>query len=139
MSAPANLYQDLKNALNDFKTFLDTNVATIKPAIQALKSIVPQVGTLVTQLITLMNKLKTEIQNLNVSNVPGLSQLSSFTTSAQTLLTTAKNLLPAEANDIDAVLSVVSVVQGLPSLDTVKQDILNLIDAIISDLNSLNS
>jgi hypothetical protein len=32
----------------------------------------------------------------------------------------------------------VSVVSGLPSLDTVKQDILKLIDGIIGDLNSLN-
>jgi len=135
----SNLYQDLKNALNDFKTFLDTNVATIKPAIQALKSVVPQVGDLVNQLVTLMNKLKTEVQNLNVSNVPGLSQLSTFTTAAQTLLTTAENLLPNEKSDIDSVLSVVSVVQGLPSLDTVKQDILTLIDGVIADLNSLNA
>jgi hypothetical protein len=137
--ASSNLYQDLKNALNDFKTFLDTNVATIKPAIQALKSIVPKVGDLVTQLITLMNKLKTEIQNLNVSNVPGLSQLSGFTGAAQTLLQTAENLLPDDKSDIDAVLSVISVVNGLPSLDTVKQDILTLIDGIITDLNSLNA
>ena len=137
--ATSNLYQDLKNALTDFKTFLDANVATIKPAISALKSIVPQVGDLVTQLITLMNQLKTEIQNLNVSNVPGLSQLSSFTTSAQTLLQTAENLLPDQKSNIDAVLSVISVVGSLPSLDTVKQDILTLLDGIIGDLNSLNS
>ena len=137
--ATQNIYQDLKNALNDFKTFLDTNVATIKPAIQALKAVVPQVGDLVTQLIGLMNKLKTEVQNLNVSNVPGLSQLSTFTTAAQTLLQTAENLLPNEKSSIDSVLSVVSVVQALPSLDTVKQDILNLIDGVIGDLNTLNA
>jgi hypothetical protein len=138
MAAP-NLYQDLKNALTDFKTFLHTNAATIKPAIQALKAIVPQVGDLVTKLIDLMNKLKTEIQNLNVANVPGLSQLSTFTTAVQTLLQTSENLLPQDKVAIDDVLSVVSVVSGLPSLDTVKQDILALIDAIIGDLNSLNA
>lgn len=137
--ATTNLYQDLKNALTDFKTFLDKNVATIKPAIQALKSIVPQVGDLVTKLIDLMNKLKAEVQNLNVSNVPGLSQLSTFTTAAQTLLQTAENLLPDQKSNIDDVLSVVSVISGLPSLDTVKQDILTLIDGIIGDLNSLNA
>jgi phage-related protein len=137
--ATSNLYQDLKNALNDFKTFLDTNVTKIKPAIQALKSIVPQIGDLIGKLIDLMNKLKAEIQNLNVSNIPGLSQLAGFTSAAQTLLTTAESLLPDEKTAIDDVLSVVNVVSGLPSLDTVKQDILNLIDGIIGDLNTLNS
>jgi hypothetical protein len=137
--ATPNLYQDLKKALTDFKTFLDTNVTKIKPAIQALKSIVPQIGDLVTKLVDLMNKLKTEIQNLNVANVPGLSQLAGFTSAAQTLLTTAESLLPDQKSSIDEVLSVVNVVGGLPSLDTVKQDILTLIDGIIADLNSLNS
>jgi hypothetical protein len=137
--ATTNLYADLKKELDTFKSFLDTNVTVIKPAIQALKSIVPQVGDLVTQLIALMNSLKTEIQNLNVSNVPGLSQLSSFTAAAQSLLTAAENLLPDEKTNIDSVLSVISVVSSLPSLDAVKQDILKLIDGIIGDLNSLNS
>ena len=137
--ASSNLYQDLKNALTEFKTFLDKNVATIKPAIQALKSIVPQIGDLVTKLIDLMTKLKTEIQNLNVANVPGLSQLSGFTAAAKSLLETAESLLPDQKSSIDDVLSVVNVVGGLPSLDSVKQDILKLIDDIIADLNSLNS
>ncbi len=137
--ATSNLYQDLKNALTEFKTFLDTNTATIKPAIQALKSIVPQVGDLVTKLIDLMNSIKTEIQNLNVSNIPGLSQLSAFTNAAKTLLQVAESLVPDKKTQIDDVLSVVNVVSGLPSLDTVKQDILTLIDGIIGDLNALNS
>jgi ABC-type transporter Mla subunit MlaD len=134
-----NLYQDLKNALNDFKTFLDGAVPTLKPAIQAAKAIFPPVGDLVGQLITLMNQLKTAVQNLNVSNIPGLSQLSTFTNAAKTLLTTAENLLPDQKPNIDSVLSVVNVVGSFPSLDTVKQDIVNLITAIIADLNSLNS
>ena len=137
--ASSNLYQDLKNALTDFKTSLDKNVATIKPAIQALKSIVPQIGDLVTKLIDLMNKLKAEIQNLNVGGVPGLSQLAGFTAAAKSLLETAESLLPDQKGSIDDVLSVVNVVGGLPSLDTVKADILKLIDDIIADLNSLNS
>jgi len=137
--AGQNLYQDLKNALNDFKTFLDSNTDKIKPAIQALKAIVPQVGDLVNKLIDLMNKLKTEIQNLNVGNIPGLSQLSTFTTAAKTLLQTAENLLPDEKSSIDEVLGVVDVVSGLPSLDTVKQDILTLLDGIIADLKKLTA
>jgi hypothetical protein len=136
------LYDDLKNALNEFKTFLDTNVPTIKPAIQALKNI-PQIGTqigqLVTKLIGLLTSLKTQIQNLNVSAIPGLAAVSGFTGAAKTLLETAENLLPDQKAAIDDVLNVVNVVTGLPSLDAVKQDIISLIDAIIADLNALNS
>lgn len=139
MADTTNLYQDLKKALNDFKTFLDSNVATLKPAISALKAILPQVGDLLDKLIALMGQLKTAIQNLNVSGIPGLSQVSQFTTAAKTLLQTAENLLPDQKTAIDEVLGVVDVVSGLPSLDQVKTDILNLIDGIVSDLNSLKA
>lgn len=137
--ADSNLYQDLKNALNDFKTFLDTNVPTIKPAVSALKSVVPQIGDLLNKLIDLMGKLKAEIQGLNVGAIPGLDKVSQFTASAKTLLTTAEGLLPSEKPAIDDVLSAIDVVGSLPSLDTVKGDILSLIDAIVAQLNNLNS
>jgi ABC-type transporter Mla subunit MlaD len=139
MADTSNLYQDLKNALNDFKTFLDSNVATLKPAITALEAVLPQVGQLLDQLITLMGQLKTAIQNLNVSGIPGLAQVSQFTTATKTLLQTAENLLPDQKSAIDSVLGVVDVVSGLPSLDQVKTDILNLIGGIIQDLNSLKA
>src|SRR5712692_8645579 len=98
-----NLYQDLKDALQEFKTFLDTNVQTIKPAIQALISVIPQLGDLLTKLIDLMGKLKTEIQNLNVGNIPGLDKVSAFTNAVKVLLQTAENLLPKEKSAIDEV------------------------------------
>ncbi|MBV8580270.1 MAG: hypothetical protein JO225_03635 [Candidatus Eremiobacteraeota bacterium] len=137
--ADTNLYQDLKNALSDFKSFLDTNTATIKPAITALKSLVPQIGTLLTSLIDLMGKLQTEIDSINVGAIPGLDKVSAFTQSAKTLLTTAEGLLPDEKSSIDSVLSAIDVVGGLPSLDSVKTDIDNLIKAIVADLNTLNA
>lgn len=132
-----NLYQELKDVLQDFKTFLDTNVPTIKPAIQALASLIPQITDLINKLIDLMNKLKTEIQNLNVSGIPGLAQASTFTEKVKAFLEASKNLLPDEADTIDEVLGVANVVAGLPSLDAVKADIISLIDAIIGHLNSL--
>jgi hypothetical protein len=135
--AGTNLYGDLKNALNDFKTFLDANTATIAPAIKALESVVPQVSDLVSKLTDLMGKMKTEIQNLNVAGIPGIDQVSKFTNAITTVLTTAKSLLPDQATAIQDVLDVTNVVTGLPTLDTVKADILNLIDAIVADLNKL--
>lgn len=137
--AADNLYQDLKDVLQEFKDFLDTNVPVIKPAIQALTSMVPQITELLDKLIELMGKLKTEIQNLDVSAIPGIGEVSSFTTNVTNFLNTTKALLPDEADTIDDILDVASVVTGLPSLDQVKGEILGLIDAIVSHLNTLKS
>jgi phage-related protein len=134
-----NLYQELKDALQEFKDFLDTNVPVIKPAIQALSSMIPQINELIDKLISLMGDLRNEINNLNVGAIPGLDKVSQFTASVKTLLETSKNLLPGEADTIDDVLAVVNVVSGLPTLDTVKADILALIDQIVGHLNTLKS
>ncbi|HEX5717848.1 MAG TPA: hypothetical protein VF179_16945 [Thermoanaerobaculia bacterium] len=140
MATPANLFQELKDVLTTFKQFLDTNVNTIKPAITALKAIVPQVTELLDKLVDLMGKLKTEINNLNPGAVGGgLTQVTQFTNSAKTLLETAKNLLPNEASTIDEILSVISVVSSLPSLDAIKTEIIQLIDAITGHLNTLKT
>lgn len=138
--AAENLFEDLKDVLQDFKDFLDQKVAVIKPAITALKSIIPdQIDDLLSKLIDLMNKLKTEIQNLDVGAIPGLDEASEFTAKVKGFLESAKNLLPDESDEIDDVLSVADVVSGLPSLDDVKAEIIALIDAIIAHLNSLNA
>jgi len=100
---------------------------------------IPQINELITKLISLMGDLKTEINNLNVGAIPGLDKVSQFTGSVKTLLETSKNLLPGEADTIDDVLAVVNVVTGLPTLDTVKADIIALIDQIVGHLNSLKS
>lgn len=137
--AAQNLFQELKEVLEDFKKFLDDNVATIKPAVQALAGLIPQINELITKLVDLMGKLKAEIQKLDVSAIPGLAEASEFTTKIKAFLTAAKNLLPDEADTIDDVLGVADVVTGLPSLDEVKAEILSLIDAIVGHLNSLKS
>ena len=135
--AAQNLFEELKAALTSFKQFLDANIATIKPAIQALKTIVPKVTELITKLIDLMGKLKTEITNLNPGVVGDLAKVTEFTNATKTLLTTAKDLLPNEAATIDDVLGVVNVVSSLPSLDAVKAEIIALIDSIVANLNQL--
>ena len=138
MAAP-NLYEELKKVLQDLKTFLDQNVATIKPAITALKSLVPQIADLLNELIGLLGKLKTEIQNLNVGAVPGLDKVSAFTASVKTLLETTRKLLPNEAGAIDSVAAAADVVTGLPSVDQLKTELISLIDAIVGHQNSLKA
>lgn len=140
MPDPQNLYQELKNALDEFKQFLDEHANDIKPAIGPLNQLLNnQVFQLIDQLVALLTRLKTEINNLNVGNVPGLTEIPQFTNSIKTLLETSKNLLPNEAAAIDEVLRVVNVVGGLPSIDTVKADITSAIDAIINHLNDLKA
>lgn len=138
--AETNLFEDLRDVLQDFKDFLDEKVPVIKPAIDALRTIIPdQIDDLLDKLIDLMNKLKTEIQNLDVSAIPGLSEASEFTEKITSFLEAAKNLLPDETEAIDDVLGVADVVSGLPSLDEIKTEILALMDAIIGHLNTLKA
>lgn len=137
MPPPTNLYQQLKDALEEFRDFLDENVPVIKPAIVALGAMIPQIGQLLNQLIELMGDLKEEINNLNVGAIPGLAEVSQFTAGIKTLLETSKNLLPQQAGTINDVLAVVDVVGSLPSLDDVKGEINTLIDEIVVHLNSL--
>jgi ABC-type transporter Mla subunit MlaD len=134
-----NLFDDLKKALQELKDFLAAKKDLIKPAVSALKGLGLPIGDLLTQLITLLNKLKTEITNLDTSQVPGLSDISSFTGSVRSVLEAAKSLLPDESAEIDQVLGVADVVTSLPSLDQIKQEITDLIDAIVADLQDLNS
>ncbi len=135
-----NLFQELKDVLTEFKTFLAANVGTIKTAINALAALFPQIKDLITQLIDLMGKLKAEIEKLDVQNIPGLSEASQFTEKVTNLLTTTKTLLPAQAGAIDDVLSVAGVISGLPALTgQIKAEIVALIDAINGHLNTLKS
>lgn len=137
--AEKNLFDQLKDVLQDFKTFLDSNVPTIKPAIQAIASLIPQVTELIDKLVGLMDSLKTEINKLDVNAIPGLAEASNFTSKIKTLLDAAENLLPDQKSTIDDVRSVADVVTGLPSLDAVKAEIIALIDAINVHLNSLKA
>jgi hypothetical protein len=137
--AATNLFEDLKKSLQDLKDFLAAKKAVIKPAVSALKGLGLPIGDLLSQLITLLGKLKTEIANLDVSQIPGLADVSSFTGSVRTMLESARKLLPDESGDIEQVLGIADVVAGLPSLDQLKSQITDLITAIVADLQDLNS
>ncbi|PUB12415.1 hypothetical protein [Yoonia sediminilitoris] len=133
-----NLFEDLKEVLQEFKDFLDEKVAVIKPAITALRSIIPdQIDNLLDKLIELMNKLKAEVEKLDVSAIPGLGEAAEFTDQIKNFVGSAKSLLPDNADDFDAITDIADVVSGLPSIDEVKGEIIALIDAIVAHLNSL--
>jgi hypothetical protein len=137
--ADQSLFEQLKEVLADFKKFLDDNVPTIKPAIQAIASLIPQVTQLIDLLAELIGKLKAEIQNLDVSNIAGLAEVAEFTGKLPALLDAAKKLLPDETSSIDAIADVADVVTGLPSFEEVKAEIISLLDAIAAHLVSLKA
>lgn len=136
-----NLFDDLKKALSDFKTFLDDKKAVIKPAIAPLNQLTGgRVTELLDKLIDLLNKLKEEVTKLDPAQIPGLADVTAFTQSVKTLLETSKSLLPDQTSTINDVLSVVDVVGGLQGLTTqVKQEVLDLLQSIIGDLQFLKS
>jgi len=137
--ADQTLFDQLKGVLADLKKFLDDNVATIKPAINAIAALVPQVNQLIDELTGLLGKLRAEIDKLDVGNIPGLAEVSEFTGKIPAFLEAAKKILPGEAASIDSIGDVVSVVTGLPSVGDVKKELLGLIDAIVVHLNSLKA
>jgi hypothetical protein len=137
--AEKTLFDELKDVLQDFQTFLHDNVATIRPAIQAIASLIPQVNDLIDLLLDLMGKLKTAINELDVSAIPGVGDVAEFTGKIPALLDAAKKLLPDESSSIDAIGDVADVVTGLPSVEDVKATLIQLIDAITADLSSLKA
>jgi hypothetical protein len=134
-----SIYDDLKKALQDFKSFLGTNKQPIHDAIGPLKSLVPQIGDLLTALIGLMGKLADKVNQLDVGNIPGLAQVSEFTQDVQTLLQVVSTILPDQSSTINDVVGKAKVVGGLPGLGTVKQDILGLINDVTGTLQFINS
>lgn len=132
-----NLYQDLKNVLQEFTDFLDPKVAVIKPAIRALAALIPQINDLLDQLISVLNQVKTTIQNLDVGAIQGLDEVTTFTAHVRTFLGEAKKLLPDQSSTIDTALGTLDVVGSLPSIDQVRGEIVTLIDHLVQTLSGL--
>jgi phage-related protein len=138
--ADDNIYQDLKDVLEEFKTFLaqEPRFGTIKTAISSLASVIPKIVDVIDLLIDLMNQIKTEIQNLDVSAIPGLSDVSEFTGQITSFLDAAADLVSDEIKGtVDDIRSAINLVGGLPSLEEVKADIVELIGFIVGKLGEL--
>src|ERR1041385_952712 len=136
--AADNVYQELKTALEDFEKFLSDNEGKTKLAIPPLRALIgDRLNKLFDTLIDLLKKIEAEITKLDVSAIPGLAEVATFSQKIKGLLDAAKKLLPAEAAAIDEVSSAADIVAGLPSLDTVKADIIKALDSIVTVLGDL--
>ena len=139
MAAP-NLFEELKSALDTFKTFLDDNVGKIKPAVAPLDQMTGgRISELIGMLVDLMTSLKAEVDKLDPNLIPNQADVTTFTQSVKTLLETSKGLLPDQGDTIDEILDVAEIVTSLPSIEQLKEEIKGLIDAIITHLNNLTS
>jgi hypothetical protein len=136
-----NLYQDLKSELEDFQKFLTDNQAAIIGAVKTIKSVLPQVGSVIVDLIGLLTKLHAEVDKLDVSAIGGdvLANISSLSKNATAVVTTAEALLPADKDAFDKVLLGLNFASDLPSLKTLKADILKLIDDVSAELTTINA
>lgn len=140
MPAP-NLFEELKQALTEFKTFIVANETAIKGAIGVLKPLVPQIGELLTKLVQLLGQVRTAIDNLDLAAIGAgaLNDVAGLTQGATRVLQAAKDLLPSQAAAIDQALAVASFASGLPSFGQVKTQIIELIDFIVLKLNDFNA
>lgn len=138
--ASANPYQDLKDALQELWDILDSSeeYQAIAAAITALAVVFPDITKLIDELIGLLNQLKKAVEDLNVTGVPGLEKVTQVTAAATAIAKAAQVLLPDNKQDgVTSVLNLLSQVSGLPSLDTVKADIVQLIGDINGKLAAL--
>ena len=137
--AAHDLFQKLLRTLQNYKDFLDENVATLKPGFQALSTLIPQISGMIDTLIDLMSELKAIIQNLDVGPIPGLAAVSSFAEKTEAVLQTSRCLLLGQRSEIASVICTSDILESLPHLEEVREEIIALIDAIIAHLNSLKS
>lgn len=137
-----NLYEDLRTALQDFDTFVGTepNRTALKNAYGALVQLFPQLGPAMTDLEALLGRIKDEIENFDLGSVPGLTQVTTLAQSVNTLLGSAKALVPSEEEAIDDINEALSVVGGLSGVTTqVKTDIVGAINSILGHLAFIRS
>ncbi|HKK13850.1 MAG TPA: hypothetical protein VKA14_04240 [Gammaproteobacteria bacterium] len=132
-----NLYHELRDTLQGLKDFLDANVHSLKPGMQALTAAIPQVRHLADNLIYLLQNFKSTIQNLDVYQLPALPEVNRFAVQVEHLLSTARSLLPDEPDTVMDVRRTTRLLASLEGLEEVKGDILFLTDAIIGHLYEL--
>ncbi len=141
--ADTNIFEELKEALDEFQKFLADNISTIKPAVQALASGFPKINELIGELIELVKDLSKEIEEFDVSQVGGeeLTAALGFVDKVKAVAEASKTFLP---DGSDAVLGAASIVSSVPDLDTIKGEIVKVLtgpepDSILNLLQDLQA
>lgn len=139
MPTPQDLFQELKDALDQFKTFLTSpEFAKVKAVITALIDLIPKIGTLIDDLVKLLGEVRKAVINLKLPAIPDLDNVLLFTKKVQTLVEATEALLPPGDETANDVIKALGFAASLPTItDSLKNDITMLIDDIVHELESL--
>lgn len=141
MDEVENIFAELDSLLSEFRTFLETDntVQDIKTAVDALAQIVPPVADILDRLKTVFEVLRTEIQNIDITDIPAVDveQITEFAGRVRDTLQTARSLVPSQGDVIDTVVESADLIASLPELtEDLKSSIVASLDAIIALLET---
>ena len=141
MDEVENIFAELDSLLSEFRTFLETDntVQDIKTAVEALAQIVPPVADILDRLKTVFEVLRTEIQNIDITDIPAVDveQITEFAGRVRDTLETARSLVPSQGEAIDSVVESADLIASLPELtEDLKNSILASLDTIIALLET---
>lgn len=135
MAVDPSVYEKLHNALKGLSDFLSSPAYDgVKAMIVQMANRFPAIRVVIGKLSTLMGDFKTELEKLDVGD--SLKNAPTFLAKASELLSSAEQMFPEQAADLDNVeLAVDQVAAVIPLLS----DTLALILAIQTKLNELNA
>lgn len=133
-----NVIEDLSASLKSLRTYLDTNIATIAPAIMALRSLAPeQLDIFLRSLNELIVALKTQLQALDTGGIPGLDETAEFSSRVHAVASAAQPFLPGQSELVTRLQDSASVIAALPALEDARPKLIDNIDAIRGHLAGL--
>jgi hypothetical protein len=133
------IYDELRDALAEFKAFLQNQASTVGPVIKSLATVVPQINDLIDKPIALLQALKVEIEKIS-NLVPAEANTAlEYAQKLKGFVQALQAILPGEDGTINDVSNVADIIAGLPSLSNIKAELDTLIDEIIALLQGMQS
>jgi ABC-type transporter Mla subunit MlaD len=138
-----NLYEQLNDALQEFKSFLDKLVATdefdiLKTVLETLQGFVPQITQMIDKVIELLQDLKAGIAEIDLGNIPDLDTATKLSANITATLAAASPFLPGRHSEITTVVNTANVIASIPGLtEELRNKIIACIDVIIDRMTKL--
>jgi ABC-type transporter Mla subunit MlaD len=135
---PENPFQQLRDLLAELNAYLQTLPVEVKDLIRAAGGLVSQLVELIDLIIGLLRQVQEEIRAIDLT-APGLTEASDFAGRVVDLVRATRPFLSADAGQtVDDIVTKAQVLGNLSgNLNTLRDDILGLIDTIVGELESL--